>query len=256
MPSGDGQQGMLSVIVPVFNEVDRLETVLTERLFAAPCPIAREWILVDDGSTDGSGAVLDRVAGLTDDRVHVVHKPNGGKGTAVREGLRHARGDYFIVQDADAEYDPHDIPRLLAPLLADEADVVYGSRFRRERHQVHRTFHYFVNRFLTLLSNLFSGIYLSDMETCYKVARIDLVHAMRLRARQFEFEVEFTAYVAKTSARVFELPIAYYPRTRTAGKKIGWRDGAAALWYLVRFNALTPRSAAFSDLPERYRPTD
>jgi glycosyltransferase involved in cell wall biosynthesis len=247
---------MLTVIVPVYNEAHRLEAVLAERLFAAACPIEREWILVDDGSTDGSGEILDRAATLTDEPVRVLHKPNGGKGTAVRAGLEHARGDFFIVQDADAEYDPNDIPRLLAPLLADEADVVYGSRFRRERHQVHRTFHYFINRFLTLLSNVFSGIYLTDMETCYKLARTDLARAMRLRARHFEFEVEFTAYVAKTSARVFELPIAYYPRTRTAGKKIGWQDGAAALWYLVRFNTLTPRSAAFRDLPERYLPTD
>jgi glycosyltransferase involved in cell wall biosynthesis len=246
---------MLTVIVPVFNEVDGLEAVLAGRLFPAPCPIAREWILVDDGSTDGSGAVLDRAAGLTAEPVRVLHKPNGGKGTAVRTGLEHARGDYVIVQDADAEYDPSDIPRLLEPLLADQADVVYGSRFRRERHQVHRTFHYFINRFLTLLSNVFSGIYLTDMETCYKVSRSDLLRAMRLRARQFEFEVEITAYVAKTGARVFELPIAYYPRTRTSGKKIGWRDGFAALWYLVRFNVLTPLDSAFNDLPERYHPT-
>jgi hypothetical protein len=158
------------------------------------------------------------------------------------------------VQDADAEYDPSDIPRLLAPLLADEADVVYGSRFRRERYQVHRTLHYFINRFLTLLSNILSGIYLSDMETCYKLGRTDLVRTMRLRARHFEFEVEFTAYVAKTGARVFELPIKYYPRTRTAGKKIGWRDGVGALWDLVRFNLFTSRAAAFRELPERYRP--
>ena len=246
---------VLTVIVPVYNEAERLEAVLTERLFPAPCPIEREWILVDDGSTDGSGEILERAATLTREHVRVLHKPNGGKGTAVRAGLEHASGDFFVVQDADAEYDPNDIPRLLAPLLADEADVVYGSRFRRERHQVHRTFHYFVNRFLTLLSNVLSGIYLSDMETCYKLSRLDLARAMNLRARHFEFEVEFTAYVAKTSARVFEMPILYYPRTRTAGKKIGWRDGVAALWYLVRFNALTPLEAAFRELPERYRPT-
>jgi glycosyltransferase involved in cell wall biosynthesis len=246
---------VLSVIVPVYNEAERLEAILEERLFAAPCPIAREWILVDDGSTDGSGSILDRAVALTDEPVRVLHKPNGGKGTAVRAGLAHATGEFFLVQDADAEYDPDDIPRLLAPLLADEADVVYGSRFRRERHQVHRTFHYFVNRFLTLLSNVLSGIYLTDMETCYKLARTDLVRAMRLRARRFEFEVEFTAYVAKTGARVFELPITYYPRTHTAGKKISWRDGLAALWHLIRFNPLTSRSTAFRDLPERYRPT-
>ena len=246
----------LSVVVPVYNEAERLEMVLVERLFAAPCSIQREWIFVNDGSSDGSGALLERLSRLTDERVRVIHKANGGKGTAVRAGLEHVRGDFFIVQDADAEYDPADIQSLLAPLLADEADVVYGSRFRRERHQVHRTFHYFVNRFLTLLSNVLSGIYLSDMETCYKLARTDLVHAMRLRARQFEFEVEFTAYVAKTGARVYELPIRYYPRTRTAGKKIGWRDGVAALWYLVKFNKLTSLNSAFDDLPAKYRPTE
>jgi glycosyltransferase involved in cell wall biosynthesis len=254
-PNAGGDTRILSVIVPVYNEAHRLEHVLTERLFPAPCPIGREWILVDDGSTDGSGEILDRAASGTGEPVRVLHKPNGGKGTAVRAGLEEARGSFVIVQDADTEYDPGDIPRLLAPLLADEADVVYGSRFRRERHQVHRTLHFFVNRLLTLFSNLLSGIYLTDMETCYKLARADLVRCMRLRARHFEFEVEFTAYIAKTSARVFELPIAYYPRTRTAGKKIGWRDGVAALWYLLRFNLLTPRRRAFTEIPERYRPT-
>ena len=120
---------------------------------------------------------------------------------------------------------------------------------------MHRTFHFFVNRFLTLLSNLLSGIYLSDMETCYKLARTDLLRSMRLRSRRFEFEIEITAYVAKTGARVFELPISYNPRTRSAGKKIGWRDGVVALWYLVRFNLLTSRQAAFTALPARYQPT-
>jgi glycosyltransferase involved in cell wall biosynthesis len=245
----------LSVIVPVYNEVERLRSVLEDRLFPAPCPIEREWILVDDGSTDGSGTVLDQAAGWTAEPVQVIHKDNGGKGTAVRAGLAHAGGDFVMVHDADAEYDPTDIPALLEPLLNDEADVVYGSRFRRERHQVHRTFHFFVNRFLTLLSNVLSGIYLSDMETCYKLARADLVRAMRLRARRFEFEIEITAYVAKTGARVHELPISYQPRTRAAGKKIGWRDGIAALWFLLRFNVLTSRRAAFTRLPARYQPT-
>ena len=185
---GDARPGLtphivmkLSVIVPVYNEEPRLRSVLTDRLFPAPCPIEREWILVDDGSTDGSGSILDEAANWTQDTVHVLHKPNGGKGTAVRAGLRLAEGDVVMVHDADAEYDPTDIPQLLEPLLRDQADVVYGSRFRRERHQVHRTFHFFVNRFLTLLSNVLSGIYLTDMETCYKLARTDLLRSMRLR---------------------------------------------------------------------------
>lgn len=131
---------------------------------------------------------------------------------------------------------------------------MFGSRFRAERTQVHRTFHYLGNRVLTDLSNLASGIYLSDMETCYKVFRADLLKPMRLRSERFGFEVESTAYVAKTAARIFELPISYTPRTRLAGKKIGWRDGVAALGHIVRFNLLVSRDAAFVGLPEHYRP--
>lgn len=242
---------VLSVVVPVFNEEAHLPSVL-ERLFAAPCPIAREWIFVDDASADGSPAILDELASRPD--VHVIHQAvNGGKGSALRTGFAAATGDFVMVQDADMEYDPADVPRLLEPLLADEADVVFGSRFRADRVQVHRTFHYLGNRLLTDLSNLASGIYLSDMETCYKIFRADLVKAMQLRSQRFGFEVECTAYVAKTAARIFELPISYTPRTRLAGKKIGWKDGVAALGHIVRFNLLTRERRAFRGLPERYR---
>ena len=178
----------------------------------------------------------------------------GGKSAAVADGIAAATGDFVIVHDADREYDPRDIPKLLAPLLQDEADVVYGSRFRRERTQVRRTSHFLVNRLLTAFSNVLSGIYLTDMETCYKLFRADLVKAMRLSARGFGFEVEATAYVAKTGARIFELPISYHPRTHLAGKKISWRDGFAALAYLIRFNLLTDLDGAFRDLPARYQP--
>lgn len=241
----------LTVIVPVYNEAREIERVV-EALLASPCPIEREWILVDDGSSDGSA---DKVRALGERHgLRTITKPvNAGKGAAVRDGIAAATGDFILVQDADFEYDPADVPRLLQPLLDDRADVVYGSRFRRERPQVHRTFHYLVNRFLTALSNLLSGIYLSDMETCYKVFRADVLKPMRLRSDRFGFEVEVTAYLAKTSARTFELPISYYPRTRLAGKKIGWRDGVAALGHLVRFNLLTSREQAFRGLPERYR---
>jgi glycosyltransferase involved in cell wall biosynthesis len=240
----------LSVIVPVFNEAPNLRDVV-ERALRAPCPIEREWILVDDGSWDGSRQVVDELA--AEHALRVIHKEEReGKGAAVVAGIRAATGDFIMVQDADFEYDPQDVPKLLQPLLDDEADVVYGSRFRRESPQVHRTMHLLINRALTTLSNLLSGIYLSDMETCYKVFRADLLKAMRLRARGFGFEVEATAYLAKVQARVFELPISYYPRTRTMGKKITWRDGAAALAHLLRFNLLTPRSRAFDQLPERY----
>lgn len=243
---------VLSVVVPVFDEETHLAAVL-ERLFAAPCPVERQWIFVDDASSDGSPAILDGLEDRPD--VTVIHRSvNGGKGAALRAGFAAATGDFVMVQDADMEYDPADVPRLLAPLLTGEADVVFGSRFRAERTQVHRTFHYLGNRLLTDLSNLASGIYLSDMETCYKIFRADLLKPMRLRSHRFGFEVESTAYVAKTTARIFELPISYTPRTRLAGKKIGWRDGVAALGHILRFNLLVRRDDAFAGLPERYRP--
>jgi glycosyltransferase involved in cell wall biosynthesis len=242
----------LTVVVPVFNEAAHVRESLAI-LLHAPCPIEREVIVVDDGSTDGTSELLLPLA--AEGAVRLIQRPRrGGKSVAVADGIAAAAGDYIIVHDADREYDPHDIPRLLAPLLAGEADVVYGSRFRREGRKVHRTFHFLGNRLLTALSNVLSGIYLSDMETCYKLCRADLVKSMRLRARGFGWEVEATAYIAKTSARVFEMPISYYPRTRLAGKKIGWTDGLAALSYLVRFNLLVDLNAAFTDLPARYLP--
>ena len=246
------------MIVPVHNEAEHLPTVLP-RLLAASCPIPREWIFVDDRSTDGSTALLQawvaehgaEEAGMR----LIVRGPArpGGKGIAITEGIAQATGDFIVVQDADLEYDPNDIPSLIAPLIDGRADVVYGSRFRGDGVQVHRTFHFLINRFLTVLSNLASGIYLTDMETCYKAFRADLLQSMNLRSERFGVEVELTAYVAKIRVRILEVPISYFPRTRLAGKKINWRDGVAALWHLVRFNFLTDVDRAFRDLPERYR---
>jgi glycosyltransferase involved in cell wall biosynthesis len=242
----------LTVVVPVFNEAADVRDALAALLQAA-CPIEREVIVVDDGSTDGTTQLLRPLASTG--AVRLIERPRrGGKSVAVADGIAAATGDCLIVHDADREYDPNDIPRLLAPLLAGEADVVYGSRFRREGREVHRTFHFLGNRLLTLCSNVLSGIYLSDMETCYKLIRADLVKSMRLRSRGFGWEVEATAYIAKTGARVFEMPISYYPRTRAGGKKIGWRDGVAALGYLVRFNLLVDFNDAFRDLPAHYIP--
>jgi glycosyltransferase involved in cell wall biosynthesis len=248
----DTKMPRLSVIIPVFNEAPALREVL-DMLLNTPCPIEREWILVDDCSTDGSRQVLEDVAR----RYHVktVFLPeNRGKGAAIRSGLAHVTGDLLMIQDADFEYDPRDIPDLLVPLLAERADVVYGSRFKQSVTQVHRTYHYFVNRFLTFWSNLLSGIYVTDMETCYKIFRADLVKAMRLRSDRFGIEIELTAYIAKTSARIFELPIHYYPRTYLQGKKINWKDGVAALFHLVRFNLFVSREEAFELLPRNYFP--
>jgi len=241
----------LSVVVPVFNEARCLESVVAQ-LMASPCPIEREWIFVDDCSTDISLEILKKLAVTYGFRL-IEQRPNQGKGAAVIRGIRAATGDFIMIQDADTEYDPNDVPSLLQPLIDDRADVVYGSRFKKSGYQVHRTYHYFVNRFLTWLSNLFSGIYLTDMETCYKVFRADLLQSMNLTSKRFGIEVELTAYVAKVRARIFELPISYFPRTRLQGKKISWQDGVAALRHLIYFNFQVSADQAFSKLPEKYR---
>jgi glycosyltransferase involved in cell wall biosynthesis len=240
----------LSIVVPVYNEERHLAQVI-ELLMSSPCPIEREWIFIDDCSRDGSLSVLRALQPKYGYRL-IEQNPNRGKGAAVIRGIREATGDWVMIQDADFEYDPSDVPSLLEPLLTNKADVVYGSRFKKSAMQVHRTYHYFVNRFLTVLSNLFSGIYLTDMETCYKIFRRDLIQAMNLRSQRFGIEVELTAYVAKVRARIYELPIAYYPRTRLQGKKINWKDGVAALGHLVRYNFLTSAQEAFTQIPERY----
>ena len=239
----------LSIIVPVYNEEPRLPKVIP-LLMTAPCSIDREWIFVDDRSTDRSLAIIKDFA--THYPLRIIEQiTNQGKGSAVIRGIQEASGDYIMIQDADFEYDPRDIPSLLVPLLENRADVVFGSRFKKSSVQVHRTYHYFINRLLTVLSNLLSGIYLTDMETCYKIFRADLLKSMRLQSRRFGIEVELTAYVAKVRARTYELPISYFPRTRLQGKKISWLDGLAALIHLFRFNWFTPIEKAFIRLPER-----
>lgn len=241
----------LSIVVPVYNEEPHLARVI-ETLMASPCPIEREWIFVDDKSRDRSLAILKQLQPKHGYRL-IEQSPNQGKGMAVIRGIREATGDFIMIQDADFEYDPNDVPALLQPLLDGKADVVYGSRFKNSS-QVHRTYHYFVNRLLTTLSNLFSGVYLTDMETCYKLFRADLLQGMDLQSRRFGIEVELTAYIAKIRTRIYELPISYFPRTRLQGKKINWKDGVAALFHLVRFNWLVSVEEAFPRLPERYAP--
>ncbi len=244
---------ILSIIVPVFNEEQQLESVI-RNLLKTPCPIQREWIFVDDCSQDRSPEILDSLSKELDFR-YFRQRRNLGKGAAVIRGFKEAKGTICLIQDADFEYDPEDIPSLLQPLLDGRADVVYGSRFKKSSHQVHRTYHYFVNRFLTVLSNLFSGIYLTDMETCYKVFRSDLIQSMKLQSRRFGIEVEMTAYLGKIRARIHELPISYYPRTKLQGKKINWKDGIAAFWHLIRFNFFVSADEAFHQLPEKYLPS-
>ena len=242
----------LSVIVPVYNEAAHLESFL-ERLLASPCPIEREFVFVDDGSRDASYSILEQLSKKFPMRL-LRQTPNQGKGAAVRRGIQEASGDFILIQDADFEYDPGEVPALLQPLLEGRADVVYGSRFQGKEPPAVRTSSYHANRLLTWLSNLFSGVPLTDMETCYKLFRADLLQSMNLTSERFGIEIELTAYAGKTAARIRELPISYQPRTHFEGKKINWKDGVAALYHLVHYNFFRSFRDSFSGLPEKYHP--
>jgi glycosyltransferase involved in cell wall biosynthesis len=217
---------LVSVVIPVYNEVATLERLL-QRVAAQPW--RKELWAVDDGSTDGSRELLQRleaeVPGL-----HVVLQPhNQGKGAALRAGFARARGEVVAIQDADLEYDPADLDLLLTPLRDGRADVVYGSRFLGGPHRVLNFHHYVANRGLTLLSNAFTNLNLTDMETCYKVFRREVLDRVQLREDRFGFEPEFTAQVAAARLKVYEVPISYSGRDYDEGKKIGWKDGVRAL---------------------------
>lgn len=241
----------VTLVIPIYNELDHLDTFLAQ-VDRASFGIPKELVFVDDCSTDGSGELLERYH-FKSEIQRIRHSTNHGKGTALQAGIAAATGTIICIQDADNEYDLEDLARLIVPIINDKADVVYGSRFRQSTHTVHRTFHYLGNRFLTLLSNLFSGLYLTDMETCYKVFRADLIKNFRLESRRFGFEPEVTAKIARLRLRVLEYPISYYPRARIDGKKISWRDGVAAIWHIIRFNLLVSDAACFTEqLPARY----
>ena len=220
---------LLSVIVPVFNERGTVAEIL-RRMRSVSLPLDLEIIVVDDGSTDGSDQVL---AALKDSTVRVIrHSTNKGKGAAVRSGLKAARGDLLLIQDADLEYDPDEWTKLLEPLLKGKADVVYGSRFTGERKNM-MLMHWIGNRFLCLVTNVLYATTLSDMETCYKLFRRSVLSGITLRANRFDFEPEITAKVLRSGYRIYEVPISYAGREFSEGKKITWRDGIAALWTLV-----------------------
>jgi len=222
----------LSVVIPVFNE-HRTLPVLLERV--RNTPFEKEIILVDDGSTDGTRQDLQAMAQRGEEGVRVFfHEKNRGKGAALRTGFEHVTGDVVIIQDADLEYDPQDYGRLLEPILDGRADVVYGSRFLGGPHRVLFFWHYMANRALTLFSNMLTNLNLSDMETCYKVFRADVIRSLDLKADRFTIEPEITVKLAKAGYRIYETPISYSGRDYTEGKKITWRDGLPALWALVR----------------------
>jgi len=227
----------LSVLIPVFNERYHVAE-LVERVLAAPLPpeMTRELIIVDDGSTDGTREILDALAREHPEEIKYLPQPeNRGKGAALSLAIKHAAGDFTVFQDADLEYDPNEYRRLLVPLLTGKADVVFGSRFlSSEYRRVLYFWHSVGNRFLTTLSNLLTNLNLTDMETCYKAFRTEILKTIPIRSNGFGIEPEITAKVAKRGLRVYEVPITYHGRTYFEGKKITWRDGVTAFWVLLR----------------------
>ncbi len=242
----------VSIVIPCYNEASTVERIV-EAVLASPVA-EKEIIIVDDASTDGTKAILeDRLSrklkfkgggeGEIGFRV-IHHEKNRGKGAALRTGFAAAAGDVVIIQDADLEYDPQEYPRLLKPILDGRADVVFGSRFAGgEAHRVVYYWHMVGNRFLTLLSNMFTNINLTDMESCYKVFRKEVLDTIEIKENRFGFEPEITAKVAKGGWRIYEVGISYYGRTYAEGKKIGWKDGVRAIWAILKYNLVsaTPR---------------
>lgn len=221
----------LSVVIPVYNEVDHIREII-KRVQATK--LAKEIIVVDDGSKDGTRDVLKKLDRKGKVRV-ILHERNQGKGAAVLTGLKAAKGGILLIQDADLEYDPRDYPALLRPITEGIADVVYGSRFLGGPHRVTMFWHLVANRLLTLMTNILYNTILTDMETGYKVFRRKVIENMKLRARRFDFEPEFTAKVLKQKFRIFEVPISFNPRDYSQGKKIKMKDAFEAVWTLLKY---------------------
>jgi glycosyltransferase involved in cell wall biosynthesis len=224
----------LTIIIPCYNERNTICRII-DAVIAAPY-VSKEIIVVDDCSTDGTRAILEQdLAGKID--ALIFHETNQGKGAAIRSGVKFATGDIVIIQDADLEYDPQEYPHLIAPILANKADVVFSSRFMGgSPHRVIYFWHRVGNGFLTFVSNMFTNLNLTDMESCYKAFRREIIHSIRIEENRFGFEPEITAKVAKTRCRVYEVGISYFGRTYEEGKKIGWRDGFRALYCIVKYN--------------------
>jgi len=227
----------LSIVIPVYNEHELLMQLIN-RVEAAPVPagLRKQIVIVDDCSTDGTTELLHKLSRHRTDLIIHFHDTNRGKGAALRTGFKLATGDIVLVQDADLEYDPRDYPQLLSPILDDGADVVYGSRFIGHSHRVLYYWHSLGNRVLTMLSNMFSNLNLTDMECCYKVFRQEVIKHIQIKEDRFGFEPEITAKVAKMGLKIYEVPISYAGRTYQDGKKITWKDGFSALRCILRYN--------------------
>src|SRR6202049_3838555 len=231
----------LSVVMPIYNESATLRQVV-ERVLAVPLEL--ELICVDDGSRDGSSEILAELQARYPQMRVLLQPRNMGKGAALRRGIQEATGDFVLIQDADLEYDPNDYPVLLGPLIQGRADVVYGSRFVGSGpHRVLYFWHSVGNRVLTLLSNCLTNVNLTDMETCYKVFRRDVLQSVPIEENRFGFEPEITVKVAKRRLRIYEVGISYWGRTYEEGKKIGWKDGFRALWCLLKYSITEPAVA-------------
>jgi glycosyltransferase involved in cell wall biosynthesis len=238
MSSNEDIGPCLTVVMPVYNEAATVAEVVKTVLAQRP---VQELVIVDDCSQDGTWDLLQSLA-KSDPRTKLFHHDvNRGKGASLRTGIEHANSELVIIQDADLEYDPAEYYRLIGPILSGRADVVYGSRFQAgsDAHRVLYFWHQLGNNFLTLFSNMLTDLNLTDMESCYKTFRRELIQSIRIEENRFGFEPEITAKIAKTKARIYEVGISYYGRTYAEGKKIGWRDGVRALWCVCKYNIWT-----------------
>jgi glycosyltransferase involved in cell wall biosynthesis len=241
---------ILSVVIPVYNEAATIESVVHKVL---SLPLALELVTVDDGSKDGTSDILQRLQEVYPSLKVLRHGRNRGKTSALKTGFAATTGDIVIVQDADLEYDPEEIPSVIEPIVTNKADVVYGSRFLvKKASRVLYFYHYLANKTLTFISNLFTNLNMTDVETGYKAFRGDIIRNMVIQSAGFGFEIEVTAKVAKLNCRVFEVPISYYGRTYNEGKKIGFRDGVFALFYIFYFNLFTSLKRSYRALPNCY----